>query len=146
MAERFGDIEHINRLYSLNSKDYEKTRIENTHGGEDYSPEWVVNRVEIKLCNVPWDDEYRNTIDWLNYDKVHYFDSLSGRVLDLTSSWNLKKLEVFKPSLNGYVGEVDVPITFEEALLFNYVYVKQYRQHTTRGDYGTLKKPLKKAD
>lgn len=135
MAERFGDIEHINRLYSLNSEDYEKTRIENTHGGEDYSPEWVVNKVEIKLCNVPWDDEYKNTIDWLNYDKSHYFDNLSGRVLDLTSSWNLKKLEVFKPSLNGYVGEVDVPITFEEALLFNYVYVKQYRQHTTRGEY-----------
>lgn len=134
MAERFGDIPHINNLYGVNSRTYDMERIRDTHGGEDYSPEWVSNRTQIKMCQVPWDDEYRNVIDWQNFDKNHYFENIEGRTFDLETPWNLKKLEVFKPSLNGYVGECDVPLTFEECLLYNYLHVRQYRQHVAKGE------------
>lgn len=134
MAERFGDIPHINNLYGVNSRTYDMERIRDTHGGEDYSPEWVINRTQIKMCQVPWDDEYRNVIDWQHFDKVSYFENIEGRTFDLETPWNLKKLEVFKPSLNGYVGECDVPLTFEECLLYNYLHVKQYRQHVAKGE------------
>lgn len=68
----------------------------------------------IKLCNVPWPQDYRHTVDWHGEeDRDAWFDALDGRVIELENGFTHVQTERIR---------VDVPL--DVCLTYNYVYMR----------------------
>lgn len=77
----------------------------------DYS-RWTDN-TKIYLCNVLWNNDYSNVVKFKDDDERDaYFDSLNGYTVELQSAFNI--------SPNGVV---KVPIPYQVATRYNYMYV-----------------------
>lgn len=77
----------------------------------DYS-RWTDN-TKIYLCNVLWNNDYSNVVKFKNDEaRDAYFDSLDGYTVELQSAFNI--------SPNGVV---KVPIPYQVATRYNYMYV-----------------------
>lgn len=92
-------------------------------------------KAKVKLCWVPWDQNWTNVIDWKSDDQRNsYFDNLEGHVLDEETGWNYRNLEVWKAGLGKHAGDIQVPLPYAEAIQFNYVWVELYEVPVPGGD------------
>lgn len=140
MGQGYGDLDSLEGMYESLESDNQTRRLESTTPGNvDSSDDWDKARTTLKLCNVPWDTDYTNVVGWPDDDTRNaWFDRLDGDVIELETSWNYKSLEIYKPSLGKYEGEVRVPVPYEEAMGYNYLYVVMYDQPVK--DEGTYKR------
>lgn len=77
----------------------------------DYS-RWT-DTTKIYLCNVLWNNDYRDVVKFENDEKRDaYFNSLDGYTVELTSAFNVA------PD-----GTVKVPVPYQVATRYNYLYV-----------------------
>lgn len=126
----YGELESMGRLYDSLDDDAQKQRLEKTTPGDaDWQNEWKNARTVLKFCNVPWDEGYANVVGWeSDNQRDKWFDDLKGDSITLHTAWNYKSLEVYKPSLGKYEGQVQVPIPYETALGYNYLAVTAFDQ------------------
>lgn len=126
----YGEIGSLGRLYDSLDDDLQQQRLEKTTPGDaDYQNSWKNARTVLKFCNVPWDEGYANVVGWESDEQRDaWFDRLKGDSITLNTAWNYKSLEVYKPSLGKYEGEVQVPVPYETALGYNYLAVTAFDQ------------------
>lgn len=136
----YGELSTLESMYeSLESDEQTRRLNDTTPTSLDASSDWDDARTTLKLCNVPWDTDYNNVVAWSDDDaRDRWFDDLDGDTIELETSWNYKSLEIYKPSLGKYEGEVRVPIPYEEAMGYNYLYVVMYDQPVE--EYGGYKR------
>lgn len=73
---------------------------------------WTDN-VKIYLCNVLWNNDYSNVVKFVgDQERDAYFDGIDSRTVELTSAFNVA------PD-----GSVKVPIPYQVATRYNYMYV-----------------------
>jgi hypothetical protein len=136
----YGELSTLEGMYESLESDEQTRRLNDTTPTLlDASNEWDKARTRLKLCNVPWDTDYNNVVAWPDDDtRDRWFDALDGDIIELDTAWNYKSLEIFKPSLGKYEGEVRVPVPYEEAMGYNYLYVDMYDQPVE--EYGGYKR------
>lgn len=67
----------------------------------------------IKLCNVSWQSDYRNVVNWKSVaQRDAYFDALSGHVVELANGFTRTQTD-----------SVRVNVPYDVALTYNYVYM-----------------------
>lgn len=134
----YGELESLDRLYNTLDDSSQERRLNATTPAEaDFKDDWKSARTELKFCNVPWDEGYTNVVGWESDEqRDEWFDNLQGETVVLDTAWNYRSLEVYKPSLGKYEGEVRVPIPYETALGYNYLTVTAFDQPLPQyGDY-----------
>lgn len=134
----YADLTSMDHLYESLDDPQQTARLDKlTPAGAELQEEWHDARTELKFCDVPWDTNYTNVVGWQSDEaRDEYFEALEGDVVTLKTRWNYKSLEIFKPSLGKYIGEVRVPIPYETAMGYNYLYVRMYDQPVPQyGDY-----------
>lgn len=136
----YGELASLEGMYESLESDEQTRRLEATTPTRvDASDDWDKARTTLKLCNVPWDTDYTNVVAWPSDEaRDRWFEALDGDTIELDTSWNYKSLEIFKPSLGKYEGEVRVPVPYEEAMGYNYLYVVMYDQPVQ--EYGGYKR------
>ena len=126
----YAEMKSLDRMFDSLDDDVQKERLEKTTPGDaDYQDAWKNARTVLKFCNVPWDEGYANVVGWASDEqRDKWFDALEGDSVTLDTAWNYKSLEVYKPSLGKYEGQVQVPIPYETALGYNYLAVTAFDQ------------------
>lgn len=67
----------------------------------------------IKLCNVSWQSDYRNVVNWKSVaQRDAYFAALAGHVIDLSNGFTRTQTD-----------SVRVNVPYDVALTYNYVYM-----------------------
>lgn len=67
----------------------------------------------IKLCNVSWQSDYRNVVNWKSVSqRDKYFADLAGHVIDLSNGFTRTQTD-----------SVRVNVPYDVALTYNYVYM-----------------------
>lgn len=134
----YAELESLDGLYNSLDDDKQTNRLNKlTPGAAETKQEWHDARTKLHLCNVPWDQNYQDVVNWKSEkERDDWFDRLDGDIINLDTAWNYKSLEVYKPALGKYQGSVRVPIPYETALGYNYLQVTMYDQPVPQyGDY-----------
>lgn len=126
----FGYLHSLDRLNDTLKTPSNLRRLNDTSPNDgDFNEDWKYVKSTLKFMTVPWDAHYQHVVDWKSDDERDaWFRQHKGNVVELESSWNYKKLEIFKPSLGKYIGNIDSPIPYEEAMGYNYLFVELYKQ------------------
>lgn len=107
MARKFPHLKPDTAFPHLDTVNPYDIDINFDYGRYDYA-------ASIKLCNVPWPQDYRHTVDWHGEeDRDAWFDALDGRVIELDNGFAHVQTDRIR---------VDVPL--DVALTYNYVYMR----------------------
>ena len=68
----------------------------------------------LKLCSVPWPADYRHVINWQSASaRDAWFDELEGKTVELANGFTRTQTDT-----------VRVPVPYDVALMYNYVYMR----------------------
>lgn len=82
-------------------------KIDFDYGRYDY-------KATLKLCNVTWPIDYKHVVNWKSAsERDEYLEGLDGQTIELQSGFTHVQLDT-----------VMVPVPYDVALMYNYVYMK----------------------
>ena len=90
---------------------------------------WEDVTSEIRFLSVPWKRDYEHVIGWESEEaRDNWFENEAEIFFELTTGWNFKSLEVWKPGLGTHAGQIRVEVPYEIAIDCNYLAVKMGEQ------------------